>query len=162
KGDWPNAAGVRKLPDGDTALEIVVGAGVARTFGSDLGKSSLEPGDTVILGPRKWVVCGIMEEATNSFGSEIWTRDRHVQENFGRQNSYCSYIVRTSGPEKAQLAVQELKNFKVDRNFQAYTEREYYAKMSDTSRQFSVAIYVVAFIMAIGGVLGIMNTMFAA
>src|SRR5207237_3001783 len=44
-GDWPNAAGVRKLDDGSTALEIVIGSGVARTFGSDLGKSSLEPGD---------------------------------------------------------------------------------------------------------------------
>jgi ABC-type lipoprotein release transport system permease subunit len=162
KGDWPNDAGVRKLKNGDTALEIVVGSGVARTFGADLGKSSLEPGDTVVLGPRTWVVSGIMEEATNSFGSEIWTRDRHVQENFGRTNSYCSYIVRTAGPEKAKLAVEELKNFKSERNLQAYTEREYYAKMSDTSKQFSFAIYVVGFIMAIGGVLGIMNTMYAA
>ncbi|MBI1831490.1 MAG: FtsX-like permease family protein, partial [Planctomycetes bacterium] len=55
-----------------------------------------------------------------------------------------------------------IKNFKRDRSLQAYTEREYYAKMTDTSRQFSAAIYVVAFIMAIGGVLGIMNTMYAA
>ncbi len=161
-GDWPNAAGVRKLPDGETALEIVVGSGVARTFGSDLGKAMLEPGDTVILGPRRWVVAGVMEEGVNSFGSEIWTRDRHVQENFGRANSYCSYITRTSSAEKAKLAVQLLKNFKSERNLQAYTEREYYAKMSETSKQFSFAIYVVAFIMAIGGVLGIMNTMFAA
>jgi putative ABC transport system permease protein len=162
RGDWPNQAGVRKLPNGETALEIVVGSGVARTFGADLGKSTLEPGDTVVLGPRTWVVSGIMEEATNSFGSEIWTRDRHVQENFGRTNSYCSYITRTAGAEKAKLAVELLKNFKSDRNLQAYTEREYYAKMSDTSKQFSFAIYVVAFIMAIGGVLGIMNTMYAA
>ncbi len=162
RGDWPNAAGVRKLPNGDTALEIVVGSGVARTFGSDLGKSTLEPGDTVILGPRTWVVSGIMEEGTNSFGSEIWTRDRHVQENFGRSNSYCSYIVRTSDEKKAKLAVALIKELKNERSLQAYTEREYYAKMSETSRQFSAAIYVVAFIMAIGGVLGIMNTMFAA
>lgn len=161
-GAWPSAAGVRKLDDGGTALEIVIGSGVARTFGSDLGKYMLEPGDTVILGPRRWVVAGVMEEGTNSFGSEIWTRDRHVQENFGRANSYCSYIIRTSGADKAKLAVQELKNFKSERNLQAYTEREYYAKMSETSRQFSAAIYVVAAIMAIGGILGIMNTMYAA
>lgn len=161
-GDWPNPAGVRKLDNGETALEIVVGSGVARTFGNDLGKPVLEPGDTVILGPRKWVVAGVMEEGVNSFGSEIWTRDRHVQENFGRANSYCSYVVRTSDQEKAKLAVQLLKNFKSERNLQAYTEREYYAKMSETSKQFSFAIYVVASIMAIGGILGIMNTMYAA
>lgn len=162
RGDWPNPAGVRKLDDGSTALEIVIGAGVARSFGADLGKPLLEPGDTVVLGPRTWVVSGIMEEGVNSFGSEIWTRDRHVQENFGRLNSYCSYIGRTETPQKAKLAAVLLKNIKSERNLQAYTEREYYAKMSDTSRQFGFAIYVVAFIMAIGGVLGIMNTMFAA
>jgi len=139
-----------------------VGHGVARTFAPDIGKEILEPGDTLILGPRKWVVAGIMAEGSASFSSEIWTRDRHVQENFGRENSYCSYVVRTRGAEKAKYAVQELKNFKSERNLQAFTERDYYAKMSDTNRQFSFAISVVAFIMAIGGMLGIMNTMFAA
>jgi putative ABC transport system permease protein len=34
--------------------------------------------------------------------------------------------------------------------------------MTDTSKQFSVASYLVAVIMAIGGMLGIMNTMYAA
>ncbi len=161
-GDWPNAAAVRKIGDGDTAKEIVIGSGVARTFGSDVGKDMLMPGDTVILGPAKWVVCGVMEEGTNAFGSEIWTRDTHVQKNFGRENSYCSYIVRTKGPEKAKLAVELLKNFKSERNLQAFTEQEYYSKMSDTNRQFSFAIGVVAVIMSIGGILGIMNTMYAA
>lgn len=161
-GDWPSAAGVRKISDTETALEIVVGSGVARTFGSDLGKDLLAPGDIVQLGPRKWYVVGVMAEASNSFGSEIWTRDRHVQEGFGRNNSYSSYVIRTEGADEAKIAVDKLKNFRSERNLQAVTERDYYAKMSETSRQFSVAIYVVAFIMAIGGVLGIMNTMYAA
>jgi len=162
KGDWPSPSGVRKINDTDTALEVVLGHGVARAFGADIGKAILEPGDTLVLGPRKWVVAGVMEEGSASFSSEIWTRDLHVQANFGRENSYCSYIVRTGGADKAKLAVQELKNFKSERNLQAYTERDYYAKMTDTSKQFSAASYVVAFIMAIGGVLGIMNTMYAA
>lgn len=162
KGEWPSASGVRDLGGGDTALEVVVGAGVARTLGGDVNKSTLDISDTLILGPRKWVIVGIMEEGTNSFGSEIWTRDTHVQKNFGRENSYCSYVVRTNSAAKAELAAKEIKNYKVERNLQAYTEREYYAKMTDTSKQFSAAIYVVAFIMAIGGVLGIVNTMYAA
>lgn len=162
RGHWPSEAGTARLPDGSTAREIVVGAGIARTLGADIGKDMLEPGDTIELGPLRWVVTGVMEEGTNSFGSEIWTRDRNVQENFGRENSYCSYIVRTDGAEKAKLAAKEIKDFRSARNFQAYTEREYYAKMTDTSKQFSAAIYVVAFIMAIGGILGIMNTMYAA
>lgn len=162
-GDWPSETGVQKLGDGsDTALEVVLGAGIARNFGADHGKATLLPGDKVELGPRTWIVVGVMEDATGSFSSEVWTRDLNVQQYFGRENSYCSYIIRTASPEKAKFAAQELKNLKIERNLQAYTEREYYAKMSDTSRQFGAAAYVVAFIMAIGGVLGIMNTMYAA
>jgi ABC-type lipoprotein release transport system permease subunit len=161
-GSWPSEQGVRKLGDGETALEIVIGPGIARTFGADVGKPMLEPGDTVVLGPRKWVVTGILAEGSASFSSEIWTRDLHVQTYFGRENSYCSYVIRTDGPEKAKLGALALKELRVQRALQAYTEREYYAKMSDTSKQFAMAAYVVAFIMAIGGVLGIMNTMYAA
>jgi putative ABC transport system permease protein len=163
-GKWPSteSGGTVQLPDGGTAREIVIGAGVARAFGADVGKEMLEPGDTVTLGPLRWVVVGVMEEGTNSFGSEIWTRDSNVQENFGRENSYCSYVIRTDSAEKAKVAVQLIKDFKSAKTFQAYTEREYYAKMTDTSKGLSAGIYLVAVIMAIGGMLGIMNTMYAA
>ena len=162
RGDWPSPAGVKDLGNGETAIEIIVGAGLARTFAADLGKSELELGDTVTIRDRKWVIVGVMEEASNSFGSEIWTRDAQMQKYFGRENSYSSYVVRTENAQMANLAVKEIKSFKRDRTLQAYTEREYYAKMTDTSKQLSVAIYVVAFIMAIGGMLGVMNTMYAA
>src|ERR1043165_9377682 len=47
KGDWPSESGVREIGAGEanTAKEIVVGFGAARTFGADLGKEILEPGD---------------------------------------------------------------------------------------------------------------------
>ena len=163
-GQWPSDSGVRKIGGGeaDTAREIVVGHGVARAFGADIGKDILEPGDVVTLGPRQWVVVGVMAEGSASFSSEIWTRDLNMQDDFGRKNSYCSYVVRTNGPEKASLAVKLIKEFKSERSLQAFTEPEYYSKMSGTSKAFTAAIYVVAIIMAMGGALGIMNTMFAA
>src|SRR5207245_1526475 len=39
---------------------------------------------------------------------------------------------------------------------------EYYSRLSQTNRQFLFAIVFVAIIMAVGGVFGVMNTMFAA
>src|SRR5262249_17887520 len=42
------------------------------------------------------------------------------------------------------------------------TETEYYDKLSETNRQFLFSIMIVAMIMAMGGVFGVMNTMFAA
>ena len=162
-GRWPNEIGVGG-DESATAKEIIVGRGVARTFGADLGKDILEPGDTIQLGPLKCVVVGIMSEGSASFSSEIWTRDQNVQgpSTFGRENSYSSYVIRTASAERAKVTVEGIKGFKSERNFQAFTEQQYYAKMTDTSKQFSVAAYVVSIIMAIGGALGIMNTMYAA
>jgi ABC-type antimicrobial peptide transport system permease subunit len=44
----------------------------------------------------------------------------------------------------------------------ARVETEYYASLSDTNKQFLFAIIFVTVVMSIGGVLGVMNTMFAA
>ncbi|HWA97582.1 MAG TPA: FtsX-like permease family protein [Pirellulales bacterium] len=60
-----------------------------------------------------------------------------------------------------QLAKDLTKRFKKSA-VQAQTELEYFAKLSETSRQFLVAIVFVAVVMAVGGAFGVMNTMFAA
>lgn len=171
-GDWPSDAGVRSVKiqkDGssatDTATEIVLGDGVARAFAADVGKEILVPGDVVEIGNNHlWVVAGVMEAGTNTFGSEIWARHTVVQETFGRNNppSYSSYVVRTADDAVAKAASTELKNFRSSRNLQASPEREYYSKLQETNRQFSWATYVIGVIMAGGGILGIVNTMFAA
>ncbi len=171
-GDWPGDAGVRTVTFEhhgstvtDTATEVVLGDGIARAFGADVGKERLAPGDVVEIGNNRfWVVAGVMQEGTNTFGSEIWARDRVVQDTFGRNNpySYSSYVVRTANATIAEAAAQMLKDFRSERNLQASPERVYYSKLSQTNQQFSVAIYFIAVVMAVGGMLGIMNTMFAA
>lgn len=170
QGEWFTSSGVRAITYEDqgttikaTAPEIVLGNGVAKTFGGDLGKPSLVPGDVVEIGPRRWYVAGIMKESNSSFGSEIWALDTHVQETFGRRNSYSSFVVRTKGEQIGSEAAKKLKESRSgQRSYNAQTEQEYYAKMRGTNDQFRYAIIFVAIILAIGGVLGVMNTMFAA
>ncbi len=116
----------------------------------------------VEIGPRRWYVAGVLSATGSTFSSEIWTRDAFIQEYFGRNNSYSSYVVRTESGEMAQRAAAALKNFRSERNLSAVPERVYYSKLSETNQQFSVAIYFVAIVMAVGGMLGVMNTMFAA
>jgi ABC-type lipoprotein release transport system permease subunit len=171
-GRWPSASGAQALKINrngsavdEVGIEIVLGDGAAKAFGADFGKPALGPGDVVEIGAgRSWVVVGVLSPANNTFGSEIWARDRPVQDNFGRNNpfTYTSYVVRTKNARTAELAAAALKNARGLGNLQATPERVYYSKLSDTNRQFSVAIYVVAVVMAVGGMLGIMNTMFAA
>lgn len=141
--------------------EVVLGNGIAKVFGSDLGKPIIEPGDDVVIGEWTWKVVGVMDQESTSFGSEIWVRDTIVQENFGRNNSYSSFVVRVKDVAKTKAAAEALKKIGTA-SFEVKTEREYYAGMSTTNKQFSVVFYFITAVMAIGGVLGVMITMFAA
>jgi putative ABC transport system permease protein len=141
--------------------EVVLGNGIAQTFARDLGKDILVPGDEVKIGSWTWKVVGIMSAEASSFGSEIWVRDSIVQENFGRRNSYSSFVVEIKDPARMKLAVEALKNMGTTA-FNVTPEREYYAKMTTTNDQFRFTAIFIAIVMAIGGVLGVMITMFAA
>lgn len=168
-GAWPSAAGAREVTYDQggskvtaTLSEIVLGDGVAATFGRDIGKQSLVAGDTVKIGNYTWYITGIMKATGSAFGSEVWARDTHVGERFGKANRYSSFVVRTKDAQTAKLAAQALKEYSGDLTFNAQTEMEYYSKLQQNNRQFSYAFFTIAIFMAIGGALGVMNTMFAA
>jgi ABC-type antimicrobial peptide transport system permease subunit len=118
-------------------------------------------GEILGIGGRKWIVVGIMSTANSSFASEVWCRDYILQEMFGRRNSYSTYVIATRGPKSAEKVAKEMKNFK-ELAVEAMPETEYYAKLSATNEQFLWVIAFVALFMGIGGVLGVMNTMYAA
>lgn len=165
-GQWFSDAGVGELSakegsNGEQAIQAVLGQGVAQELGGDRGKKQLEPGDIFELGARKWIVVGIMRSAGSTFGSEIWAKRSIVGPMFGKE-TYTSVVARTADAASAQQLADELTtNFKKSA-LQAQTETEYFSKLSETNRQFLVAILFVAVVMAVGGVFGVMNTMFAA
>jgi ABC-type lipoprotein release transport system permease subunit len=121
----------------------------------------LQVGDTFPLGARTWKVVGILDSTGSTFDSEVWAKRSRVGEDFGKQSTYSSFVLRTDGPESAKALTQELKNYK-KAALNPQPETEYFAALGQTSRQFLFAIIVVAVVMAIGGVFGVMNTMFAA
>jgi hypothetical protein len=153
-------AGVAAIPD-DRAVEVVIGAGIARELGNDRPGGPVKSGEMLDIGGRKWIVVGVMSTGNSTFASEVWTRDYILQEQFGRRNSYSSYVVATKNAKTAQQMAKDLKEFK-EVPLNALPEKEYYSNLNATNRQFLGATAIVAIIMAIGGVLGVMNTMFAA
>jgi hypothetical protein len=160
-GRWWNPAGVDQQ-DG-SVYEAVVGEGTARTFAQDLGVDGLIPlGHVLDIGDHKWKVVGIMKSAGTTYGSEVWTLDRTIQQNFGRKNSYSCAVFRSSDGPNAKKLAAGLKKMQEDLAVQAVPETEYFSKLADTNNQFLIAILFVAVVMALGGVLGVMNTMFAA
>jgi len=164
-GQWFSTAGVRTLPNQEPgtpdAVEGVLGEGIARDLGRQVGKERLDVGDTFDLGGRTWVATAIMKSFGSTFGSEIWAKGTLVGPIFGK-DQYTSIVMKTGSAEQAkELAPLLTKNFK-ESAVQAQTEDEYYSKLSATNQQFLYAIVFVAAIMSVGGVFGVMNTMFAA
>jgi hypothetical protein len=145
----------------ETLYEVVVGEGLSRDLGADQGKPGLEVGDVFDLGPIKAVVVGIMKSEGSTFGSEIWTKSGWVGERFNKKNSFSSIVSRTRNAETAEKGAELIRNHK-EGAATALPETEYYAKLTQTNLQFRIAAIFIGIIMAIGGVLGVMNTMFAA
>ncbi len=117
-GQWFSEAGVEELPSTaagaspETAIQAVIGGGVARELGPELKKERLEVGDIFELGPKKWKVVAILNSGGTTFDSEVWAKRSYVGELYGKPNTISSMTL--------------------------------------------------TFWMAIGGVFGVMNTMFAA
>jgi ABC-type antimicrobial peptide transport system permease subunit len=162
-GAWFSDAGVQPIPGsptGEQAIQVVLGEGIARELGPDQGKPSLRPGDSFPMADRQWAVVGVLHSGGSTFDSEIWAKRQIVGPMFGKE-SYTTAVLRTAGPEEAKALSEDLSaNFKPA--VQAQPETDYYDKLSVTNRQFLVATIFVAFWMAVGGVFGVMNTMFAA
>jgi ABC-type lipoprotein release transport system permease subunit len=166
EGQWFSDAGVQDLPGGaaggsDQAIQCVIGESAARELGKDVGKYRLEVGDIFDLGPRQWAIVGVMKSGGSTFDSEIWGKQQILGPLFGKDR-YTSLVLRTADAESAEALAKYLsKDFK-KAALAAQPESKYYQSLQTTNQQFLVAILVVAAVMAIGGVFGVMNTMFAA
>jgi ABC-type lipoprotein release transport system permease subunit len=154
----------------EMAIQTVLGEGIARELGRDRtpdelakarNRERLDVGDTFALGDRTWLIVGIMQSAGSTFDSEVWAKRSIVAPLFGK-DTYTSVVMRCEDAANAR----RLKTFFTTQYkktaLQANVETEYYAALSDTNKQFLWAISFVAIVMSIGGVFGVMNTMFAA
>src|SRR6185369_7087328 len=159
---WFSPAGVAPVGEtGPLAIQAVLGEGMARELGRDQKKETLTVGDVFEVGPQRWVVAGILQSAGSTFDSEIWAKKQIVGPLFGKE-SYTTIVLRTSDAQTAKSAADDLKfNYKKSA-IQTYVETDYYDKLNATNQQFLVAIIFVAVVMAVGGVFGVMNTMYAA
>jgi cell division protein FtsX len=172
-GTWFSEAGVRTPPgakpgDESTQIEAVLGAGVAREFGKRRGQATLTLGDTFTLGDRTWVVVGIMNSDGTTFGSEVWTKRETVSDLFNRKG-YTSLVLRVEDEgsreetaERARIFADHMRRRFTNPKVNAFTETEYFARLSQGNTVFVVFTMAVAIVMAIGGIFGVMNTMFAA
>jgi len=169
-GEWISQEGVRATGEGQSYIQAVIGEGIARELGRDRppeelaqakNPERLDVGETFPLGGRTWIVVGVIRYSGATFDSEVWAKRDIVGKQFGKP-SYTSLVLRTAGAAEALQLEQFLNKEYTKAAVQAYRETEYFAALAETTKQFLVSIIFVTLIMSIGGVCGVMNTMFAA
>jgi putative ABC transport system permease protein len=178
-GAWLSEAGVREVeqksaPGSEISaaqplIEAVVGEGVAHVIATDQKHDSgsgprrerLDVGDIFSLGDRKWLVVGVLKSAGSTFDSEIWAKRSMIGPMFGKEN-YSSLVLRTAGAGEAKKLKDFYNNNYKKAAVMAQVETDYFDNLAGTNRQFLFAIGFVTVVMAVGGVMGVMNTMFAA
>ena len=159
-GRWFSPVGVAS----GTRIECVLGDGIAGTLGEDSGKKKLAVNDEFRLGEMTWVVVGIMKAEGTTFGSEIWAKRMELLwKPFGKQN-FTTMVMRTEADtrEASRVYANYLSKKYTQQKLRAFSEPDYYAELTKTNNLFLTAIILVCVVMAIGGVFGMMTTMFAS
>jgi ABC-type lipoprotein release transport system permease subunit len=160
-GKWFRSAGVNDK----SQIECVLGEGVAGVLGEDTPtKKPLVTGDVFVLGEVEWVVTGLMKSEGTTFGSEIWVkRFSRIYQPFGKEK-YTTLVMRTEQDTRdaARAMAHHLSKRYTQQKLKAFAEPDYYAELTKTNNFFLTAVVVVAVVMAIGGVFGMMTTMFAS
>lgn len=80
---------------------------------------------------------------------------------FGKDN-VTTLVLATADADAAAKLRDFLKTSYGKANIAPQVEKEYFASLSETNQQFLYAIIIVTAVMSIGGIFGVMNTMFAA
>uniref|UniRef100_A0A7C2NUX4 ABC transporter permease n=1 Tax=Schlesneria paludicola TaxID=360056 RepID=A0A7C2NUX4_9PLAN len=173
-GRWFSEAGVGPLPnakpDDAPAIEVLLGAGLAKEMGLDRkpeviarakNPNRLDSGDTFSISDRTWLVVGVFESSGSTYDSEVWAKQSLVGRMFGKEN-YSTLVARAEGAEAAEKLRKFFVNDYTKAKLAAIVETTYFENMSQTNTQFLVAAMIVAAFTAVGGVFGVMNTMFAA
>jgi len=157
-GEWFDAQVGVVEKDGKNLHQAVLGEGLAREMGKDVGKQTLQVGDTFEMADWDWVVTGVMKSAGKTFDSEVWAKRQLVKDKFHKDN-YTTCVLQTENAEKMVEVLNE--KFTIDK-VNAQTEAAYFDKLNATNRMFLIGTLVVTGVMAFGGIFGVMNTMFAA
>jgi putative ABC transport system permease protein len=153
-----------------TLIQCVLGEGIARVLGRDRtpeqiaqakNPKRLDVGDIFRAGPQRWKVVGVMQSAGRTLDSEIWAKRSQIGPLFGKAN--CTTVVLRTKNNEAAAQLRDFFNKEYTKaNLAAQVETEYFASLGNTNKQFLYSILVVTVVMSVGGVFGVMNTMFAA
>ncbi len=136
--------------------EVIAGVAASREF------AGLDVGKTIKLGKAEWNVVGLFSAGGGVGESELWTDTTALQEAYQRGDSYQSVYAKLASAGKFQEfkdALTSNPQIKV----KVVRQTEFYADQSTLTTNFIKVIgTVIALMMAVGALLGALNTMYNA
>lgn len=139
--------------------EIMIGVNVATKLGLD--PADLPLGSILHIDSRQWSIVGRFAAPGTVYEAEAWLPIVDLKESTKRLTDSC--VVITLDPEIAEFAdVAAFTRTRVDLELSAMTETDYYSRLADFFAPIRVVTWVTAGLIALGGLFGGLNTMYAA
>jgi putative ABC transport system permease protein len=138
--------------------ELMVGSLAATRLGLPDGRLAL--GQTLNFDDRDWTIVGRFNAPNTVMNAEIWIQLTDLQIATNRQSSLSCVIVTL---EDGAFADADLfAKSRLDLEITALRERDYYASIASFYGPIRIMIIITAALIATGGILGGLNTMYAA
>jgi putative ABC transport system permease protein len=140
--------------------EILVGSLAATKMG--LPPERLAIGNTLFFDQRAWRIVGKFQAPGTVMEAEIWVPLTDLQIAAKRDNLSCVVLTldRESGAEFED--VDAFARQRLDLELVALRESDYYARLGAFFRPIQAMVWTTAILIALGGLLGGLNTMYAA
>lgn len=147
-----------RFPNGGND-ELMVGSMLGTKMG--VADEDLTLGKRLWIEKRPWTIVGRFEAPGTVMDAEAWTILTDLKEATKRTTDSC--VILTLDPGVAEVDDVELfTKTRIDLELAAMAETAYYAKLSKFFAPIRVLTWVTAALVALGGLLGGLNTMYAA
>jgi putative ABC transport system permease protein len=136
--------------------EVIAGAAAAREF------AGLDVGKTIKLGRTEWNVAGVFTAGGGAAESELWTDATVLQSAYQRGDSYQSVYVRLASADRFREFKDSLTS-NPQIKVKVVPQKEFYAEQSTMTTRFITWLgTIISVMMAVGALLGALNTMYNA
>lgn len=141
------------------ADEVMVGRMAATTIGLNEGDTAV--GAVMRIDNRPWTIVGRFTAPGSVLDAEVWVPLADIMTATKRETISC--VVLTLEPGEAEFAdIAAFALMRPDLELAAMPEREYYDQLSAFFAPIRAVAWITASLIAIGGLFGGLNTMYAA
>ncbi len=141
--------------------EVLVGSLAHLKLG--VPAAELAVGRTLKIEGRDWTISGRLAAPHSVIEAEVWMPLSDLKQITRRDTDSCVVATLGTGPNAAEVAdVQAFCRQRLDLEITAMSEAGYYGRLAEFFAPIRIVTWVTAGLMALGGLLGGLNTMYAA